>query len=233
MPHDIDAERALVQEATARLIRTVDGLPDSAYAEPSLLPDWTRSHVVAHLALNSEGLAGALGGLVEGEPTSMYASQEARDGDIAELATAEPADLRDRLLAGSTYLDDAVGAVPGDGWSTELERTPGGPTFVAANVPSMRLREVEIHHVDLDAGYTPAAWSPEFCRLLLDGMSKRTGDAAFTVDPTDLDGTWSIGSGVGPTVTGPAGALGWWLTGRTPDASVTSSTGTLPEVEPW
>ncbi len=41
--------------ATRRLIRTVDGMAETAYAEPSLLPDWTRGDVVAHLALNAEG----------------------------------------------------------------------------------------------------------------------------------------------------------------------------------
>lgn len=233
MTHDIDATRALVQEATARLIRTVDGLSAEQLAEPSGLPDWTRAHVVAHLALNSEGLAGALAGIGQEEPQPMYASQEARDGDIADLATADPAELRDRLLAGSTLFDDAVASVPEDGWSTQVERTPGGRTFTAASTPGMRLREVEIHHVDLDAGYTPDAWPAEFCRLLLDGMAKRPSPTSFTVDPVDLDGTWSVGEGSGPTVTGPAWALGWWLTGRGDSGELSSSDGTLPEVAPW
>lgn len=233
MTHDIDATRALVQEATARLIRTVDGLSAEQLAEPSGLPDWTRAHVVAHLALNSEGLAGALAGIGQEEPQPMYASQEARDGDIADLATADPAELRDRLLGGSTLFDDAVASVPEDGWSTQVERTPGGRTFTAASAPGMRLREVEIHHVDLDAGYTPDAWPAEFCRLLLDGMAKRPSPTSFTVDPVDLDGTWSVGEGSGPTVTGPAWALGWWLTGRGDSGELSSSDGTLPEVAPW
>lgn len=233
MPHDIEAERALVQEATARLIRTVDGLPDDAFAEPSGLPDWTRGHVVAHLALNSEGLASALTGLVQAESAPMYASQEARDGDIAELAAASPRELRHRLLGGSTLFDDAAAAVPDEGWSAEIERTPGGPTLVAANAVGMRLREVEIHHVDLDAGYTPADWSPEFCRLLLEAMAKRgAGGQSFTAAPTDLDGTWAFGSG-GPTVSGPAAALGWWLTGRGSGDGLTSSNGSLPRIAPW
>lgn len=233
MTHDIDATRALVQEATARLIRTVDGLSAEQLAEPSGLPDWTRAHVVAHLALNSEALTGVLTGIVREEPQPMYVSQAARDGDVADLAVAEPAELRDRLLGGSTRLDEAIAAVPADAWGTEFERTPGGQRIVAASVTSMRLREVEIHHVDLDAGYTPAAWSATFCRLLLDGMAKRPNPTPFTADPVDLDGTWSMGEGSGPTVTGPAWALGWWLTGRGDSGELSSSDGTLPEVAPW
>ncbi len=90
-----------------RLVRTVDGLADADYAAPSALPGWTRAHVVAHLALNAEGLAGALRGVLAGQAVPMYSSQERRDADIEELAQAEPAELRERLLAGVTGLADA------------------------------------------------------------------------------------------------------------------------------
>ena len=79
----------LLPEATQRLVRTVDGLDDAALAAPSGLPDWTRAHVVAHLALNAEGLARVLTSRTEGRPTSMYRSDEARDGDIDDLAAAD------------------------------------------------------------------------------------------------------------------------------------------------
>ena len=43
----------------------------------------------------------------------------------------------------------------------------GGAMELASNtttamVPTMRLREVEIHHADLDAGYTRSDWSTAF-----------------------------------------------------------------------
>ena len=60
----------LLQEATRRLVRAVDGLDDNAYAEPSGLPGWTRGHVLAHLTLNAEGLAAALSGIVDRERES-------------------------------------------------------------------------------------------------------------------------------------------------------------------
>ncbi|MFC6341752.1 maleylpyruvate isomerase N-terminal domain-containing protein, partial [Nocardioides hankookensis] len=71
----------LLPEATRQLIRTADALDDEEYAAPSGLPGWSRGHVLAHLALNAEGLAGALRGILEGTRTTMYASPEARDGD--------------------------------------------------------------------------------------------------------------------------------------------------------
>ena len=40
----------LLPVADHSLVRTVDALSDSQYAEPSQLPGWSRAHVVAHLA---------------------------------------------------------------------------------------------------------------------------------------------------------------------------------------
>lgn len=236
MPYDIAAERQLLHEATARLIRTVDSLPDEGFDEPSGLPGWNRAHVVAHLALNGEGLAGVLAGIVRGEPTPMYPSQEARDHDIAELTAAGATTLRGRLMTGCALFDDAIGALPTDSWGTEVERTADGPRFLAAAAPSMRLREVEIHHVDLDAGYTPADWPAAFSRIVLDAMVKRVVLDPFTAAPTDLDGAWSFGqaSGVdGPTVMGPAAALAWWVTGRGTGDGLTTTAEALPRITPW
>jgi maleylpyruvate isomerase len=233
--HDIARELELLHEATQRLVRTADGLADDDLAAPSLLPDWTRSHVVAHLALNSEGLAGVLVGLVDDEEGAapMYASDDARNSDIEKLARARPSELRARLMGGSTRFVDAAGGVPADAWATVVERTPGGRTFVAATIVAMRLREVEIHHADLDAGYRHQDWSPEFSGLLLDAMAKR-GPALepFRAAPTDLDRTWSYGDG-GPTVSGAAADLGWWATGRGAGDGLTSDNGVLPRIEAW
>ncbi|HEU5037679.1 MAG TPA: maleylpyruvate isomerase family mycothiol-dependent enzyme [Nocardioides sp.] len=222
-----------LSEATRRLVRTADALTDEQYAGASGLPGWTRAHVLAHLALNAEGLAGALGGVVEGRSVPMYASQEARDGDIDELAAQGPAEVRTRLLAGCTDLADAIAAVPEDAAGTTVERTPGGRTFAAADVPWMRLREVEIHHADLDAGYDRSAWSPEFAAYVLDGMLTRGGASApFTARATDLGREWACGDG-GPVVTGRAVDLAWWMTGRGAGDGLTSEGGDLPQMGAW
>ena len=42
-------------QATAGLIDDVDRLTDAGAREPSLLPGWTRGHVLTHLARNAEG----------------------------------------------------------------------------------------------------------------------------------------------------------------------------------
>ncbi len=226
-----------LHEATQRLVRTIDAVTDEEYAAASRLPDWSRAHVVAHLALNGEGLAGALTGVVQGEPVAMYASQERRDSDIEELAGAEPALLRERLLASTTLLADALAAVPDEAWSTRIERTPGSDgTFTAYAVPGMRLREVEIHHADLGLGYTRADWPVSFSARLLDAMVKRDDWAEpFTAAPVDLDRTWQCGDVAegSPTISGTAADLAWWLTGRGDGDGLTSDDGDLPRIEEW
>ena len=224
----------LITTADQALVRTVDGFDDEAYAVPSLLPGWTRGHVVAHLALNAEGLAGVLAGAHVGEPQPMYASPGARDSDIDELAAAGPAELRERLLAATTTFARALEAMNDPDWEGRFERTPGGPSFAVANAPLMRVREVEIHHADLGAGYAAADWPAGFTALLLDSMTKRPYPEPFSVEATDLGDTRHYGEGEGgPVVTGRSADLGWWLTGRGSGEGLASGTGTLPRIDAW
>ncbi|MEO7428872.1 MAG: maleylpyruvate isomerase family mycothiol-dependent enzyme [Acidimicrobiales bacterium] len=224
----------MIARADHALVRTVDALTDADHAGPSLLPGWTRGHVVAHLALNAEGLAGVLHGAHVGRPQPMYASPEARDSDIDDLTSAGPVELRDRLLASTTQFAEALEAMQDGDWVGRFERTPGGPEFALASVVLMRVREVEIHHADLGAGYSPADWPADFREVLLQSMTKRAYPAPFDIRPTDLDATWHYGEGEGgPVVSGTSAALGWWLTGRGSGEGLSTDAGTLPEVESW
>jgi maleylpyruvate isomerase len=224
-------------EADQRLVRTVDGLSDEEYAGPSGLPGWSRAHVVAHLALNAEALARVVEGLARDEQVPMYDSPEARDDDIDELAEAEPSEVRERLLAGTTRFSEAAVALPPDRWAGVVERTPGGRHFPAHQVLGKRLTEVEVHHADLDAGYTAADWSQEFSATLIQSMRGRAWPSPFRILARDLAQTWDFGPDVsgerGPTVAGDSHVIAWWLTGRGTGADLTVDQGRLPEVETW
>jgi maleylpyruvate isomerase len=233
---DIDRQLAHLVDAGPRLVRSVDRLSGDDWSAPSGLPGWTRAHVVAHLALNAEALGGVLRGEVEGSPVPMYESQDARDDDIEELSGADHAALRERLLAGTAEFPEAVQAVPPDRWEGRFERTRGGPTLPLRAVPLMRVREIEIHHVDLDVGYSPDDWPRQFAEELVDGMLKRQQpDEPFRVRPLDSDRTWEAGEpGDDPVVvTGPVAQVAWWLTGRTPGEQVSCSRGQLPQIGGW
>jgi maleylpyruvate isomerase len=224
----------LLAEADQRLVRTVDGLTTEELAAPSLLPRWTRAHVVAHLTLNAEALERVLAGQRAGAPRTMYDSQESRDADIEQLALADRNDLRERLLAATRRFGQASAALTEDDASARFERTPGGQVIKVGNVPLMRLREVEIHHADLGAGYSAADWPPAFCAVLIESMTRFRDGPPFRVLARDLARTWQLGDGEGgPVVAGDAGAIGWWLTGRGGGEGLDSDSGTLPEMGAW
>ena len=93
-----------------------------------------------------------------------------------------------------------------------------GATAYGWEIPRIRVREVEIHHVDLDAGYTPDDWSPDFAARTLDQISPFFRDnrdcPVGVLAATDGDGRWEVAAR-GPTLAGPRSALVGWLTGRT------------------
>jgi maleylpyruvate isomerase len=229
MPLDLSRLNA---SATA-VIRTVDALGDDELAAPSLLPGWTRGHVVAHLALNGDALAGVLDAVLRGEPVAMYESDEQRDADIAELATAQQPELLDRLLAATTRFAEAVEAMDDEAWSGTFSRTPGADAQPASAVPQMRRRELEIHHADLGAVYARRDWPDDFVEELLESESAYHDAGPITLHATDLDRTWLVGASGGPTVTGTGADLGWWLTGRGQGDGLTSDSGALPTLGAW
>jgi maleylpyruvate isomerase len=223
----------MIADATNRLVRTVDDLGIEDLAAASLLPGWTRAHVVAHLALNAEGLAGALLGVREHRQVPMYASQDDRDQDIETLAGEDPSVIRERFLAGATLVGEEIAELPDNLAGTRIDRTPGGRTFAAGAVPGMRLREVEIHHVDLDNGYSRASWPVEFGVSLVETLVARAdASSPFTAHAVDADRTFQRGEG-GPRVSGSAADLGWWLTGRGTGEGLTSEGGELPRIGAW
>ncbi|GAB2861745.1 maleylpyruvate isomerase family mycothiol-dependent enzyme [Myroides odoratimimus subsp. xuanwuensis] len=231
-------ELAACQDSTRRLIRTVDALTDEQLRAPSVLPGWSRAHVVAHLALNAEGLAGALQGLSRGVDTPIYSSARQRDVDIEELARAEGATLRTRLLEGCSLFHEAAEQVPEHAWRIEVPRVPGGPWMPGTAVVPGRRREVEIHHADLGADYGPAAWPEDFMLGLLDELARDHGESGpFRIEATDLGRSWQVGEGEGPFISGGAPELAWWLTGRADPVAaakaLSSSAGVLPRIGAW
>jgi maleylpyruvate isomerase len=217
-----EARVDLVHRATQSTILTVDGLTDSQWREPSLLPGWSRAHVIAHLALNAEGLAGVLHGLRTGHPRPMYRSDPARDQDIERLAHQRIDTIRERFLASTTTWQDQIEHLTPSLRGRTVERTPGGPTFLAEHAVPMRWREVEIHHADLDTAFTHHDWSAPFVDHLLPLVTK---DREGEVDLSEISGSpadlawWLVGRGAGEGLTGSLPKLGPWRRRTSPAAS--------------
>lgn len=140
-----------LQDGTELLTTTVAELPDEALAGPSLLPGWTRTYVVGHLARNADALLNLLHWARTGTETPMYPDQASRERDIERTAGQHPAELRADLQDGIDRLAAGIRAMPAEAWQHTV-RTNSGRLVPAAEVPWMRVREVWVHAVDLGAG---------------------------------------------------------------------------------
>jgi maleylpyruvate isomerase len=157
---------ARVDAATERLLDTVRRFSDDDVRRPSLLPGWTRAHVLAHLV----GGAGALRNLLDsartGEVTPAYASQEARDAAIEAGSRQDGATLLGQLIASADRFRAAATAMPEAAWERSVPVLSGAP-MPATELLERRLVELELHHTDLDAGYAVEDWPKAFVELEL------------------------------------------------------------------
>jgi maleylpyruvate isomerase len=214
--------------------RTVDALTEDDLTAPSLLPGWTRGHVVAHVALNGDSLAAVLDGAAHGLPVPMYESDAQRDSDIEELSGADASELRERHLTATTEFADAVGRMDETHWTGHIDRLPGGPAWPMVSVVPTRRRELEIHHVDLGTSYTRDDWPEDFVIELLDTVTvDHESSGPFQVRATDVGRAWSVGGEGGPLVMGTGADLGWWLTGRSSGDGLSCDADELPALGPW
>jgi maleylpyruvate isomerase len=147
------------EDATTVLLETVARLSDQDVRQPSGLPGWTRGHVLTHLARGGD----ALRDLLEGGPG--YPSREARDAAIEAGAGRSVDELTADLRVSAAAFREAVLNQPDERWSRPVTPPFGIPPFPAGQVLVRRLVEVEVHHVDLAAGYRSSDWPTTFNEL--------------------------------------------------------------------
>lgn len=208
----------------------LDGMTDDDLDGPSLLPDWSRRTVVAHVARNADALVNLLTWARTGVETPMYASREARDQGIVDTAVLGADELRADCHEATGRLVDAVHGLPEFAWANEVRTAQGGvvPGF---EVPWMRCREVWVHLVDLNAGLGFAEAPPDFLVALVGDVIQlwsRRGEVP-PVMLTDGERTW----GSGPvTVVGEIADVAGWVTGRQ-DAFRLHAEESIPELPRW
>jgi maleylpyruvate isomerase len=145
-----------IDDATQRLLGTARVIAEPDLRQPSLLPGWTRAHVLAHLARGADAMRTLLIGARSGEDRPAYASAEARKADIERGAAQTAKDLLADVADSAMALRTVARQLPDPAWP-----------FAAAQLLTRRLAEVELHHCDLAAGYTPADWPAAFTSMEL------------------------------------------------------------------
>lgn len=234
--HDL----GLVRESADLLVHDVGLLTLETLAAPSLLPGWTRAHVVGHVIGNAKGLIRLLHWARTGKRTPQYADQQSREAGI-ETAVGQPADvLAERLREATDGFLRAADELDEAHWSAtvRLGAAAAGREIVAAELPWRRLVEQEVHNVDLDGAYTPAHWAPEFVHRLLDETVERylNRPDVPALDLDAIDGDWSAACGdpgQRVRVEGPSPALLAWLSGRSAGQGLHVDEGPLPSLPAW
>ncbi len=172
-------------------------LVDADFRAPSLLPGYSRRHVVTHIANKARAHVLVLGGPGAGEVRQIHS--DGYDPDLAaDLgARRSAAELRtdlaqcfERLESAWDTLDDAL-------WDRHGVMAAGCRTMV--EIVEHHLRNVEVHHVDLDIGHRPCDWPS----ILVEGeLSKRLRSLPNRADHAELL-AWLLGRADAPDLTGP------------------------------
>ncbi len=149
-----DADLGAVDRAWALVKARLDSLDDTAARGASLLPGWTRGHVLTHLARSADGDRRCAEHAARGEIGVKYpGGMDGRATDI-EVGAARPSvDLVADLATAQHELAATWSTLSDDAWLV-LADTPTGRRPIAELVAGRR-RELLVHLVDLDLGVSP------------------------------------------------------------------------------
>jgi maleylpyruvate isomerase len=172
-------------------------LTDDDFRAPSLLPRYSRGHVVTHIANKSKAHILIFGGPAAGEIRQLHPN--GHDPDLAaDLgASRSAAELRSDLAQCFSLLEATWDAFDDILWDWQGIMAAGARTM--AEIVAHHLRNVEVHHVDLDIGHRPSDWPP----ILVEGeLSKRLRSFPDRADHAEIL-AWLLGRAPAPELTGP------------------------------
>lgn len=156
-----DRAAELCVAAQARLLADVAQLSDGRARAASRLPGWSVGHVLTHLARNADAHGRRLAGALRGEDVPKYPGGAAQRAEEIDQGAGRPAAaIVADLAASQARLEELMAQCSAAGW-------PGGHlradnSYSPRACPAHRLREVEMHHVDLGIGYEPRDWPDEY-----------------------------------------------------------------------
>jgi maleylpyruvate isomerase len=156
-----------IDHATQRLLGTARVIAEPDLRAPSLLPGWTRAHVLTHLARGADAMRNLLVGARAGQDRPAYLSAQARAADIEQGTRLGAKELMADLADSAMALRTISKQLPDDAWQFPV-RVLDSPRFPAGQLLTRRLVEVELHHCDLGAGYGPGDWPAAFAAMALD-----------------------------------------------------------------
>lgn len=235
--HEFDpaALRDRIAVATDQLLHTCERLSDADARAPSLLPGWSRGHVLTHIARNADGGRRLLGSARTGVPAAEYPSLAVRAEEIEAGAGRGIAELIADVADSAAAFAAEYDRMPEQAWQ-RVVRWTAGQRYPAQRAADSRWCEVLVHHADLRAGYGPRQWPAYFVSDMLDrvvdAFTQRTDAPAMCLYATDSGVHYEVGCG-GLAIRGPACWLLAWLMGRTDGTTLTTRDGAALPTPPF
>ena len=233
------------QASFDRLIRELD--PEDLQAE-SLLPGWTRAHVIAHIGYNARALARLVQWAQTGIENPMYESPVSRADEIDLGSTLSHTSLTRLSSQEAAQLDEAWTELPDDRWTYKVKNAQGRMIPISETI-WMRARELWLHAIDLNTGATiQDIPRPAAARILQDVLTTWEGRDGHYVRavPTDThtdfqpggEGQTELAAGGILSISGTLTNLLAWATGRGHDGVVVISAdgreiGPAPTAHRW
>ena len=158
-----------------RLLQALDGLTDEQCRQPSLLAGWSRGHVLSHLANNAYSHLRMFEAASRGEETEQYeGGKPTRDAQIEAWSSLSAHELVGHVRASIYALEGAWASATPTTWTGfGIKSHAGGARVLITDLMLMRWCETEVHHADLDLGYSFENWDATFVRFELDRQLMR------------------------------------------------------------
>lgn len=153
-----------IRVADAALFASLENLTDEIVRQPSNLPGWSVGHVLSHIALNAEAFVTVAEALAKNEPAYMYPLGVASRDIAIEQGSGRPAaEIAEHVRTSAAAFAEIWPKLTAEQLAAGFCRVEGAPRFDSDVVLGLRLREVEVHHVDCGfSTYTHEQWSTGF-----------------------------------------------------------------------
>ena len=163
MVDDVHAGRiAAVEDAFQGVLAAVGRMTVEDARGDSLLPGWTRGHVITHVARNADGNRNIVEGALVNQERSQYpGGAEQRVAEIEAGAGRAPNALIGDLRDSQGLLVAAWRKLPDEAWQRTGVWLTAGRRPVDAGLRARR-RELLVHVVDLDLGVDPEDLPQDF-----------------------------------------------------------------------
>ena len=215
-----------VANAEALVAKYVSELSNDEVAAESLLPDWSRGHVLSHLANNARGLSYLIEWALTGVQKDMYVSAEQRAIDIENDAKRPGKEIVSDFLEQSNIFAENLNRLIAGPLLSEEVVLGNGSHVHPYEILTLRERELLVHLVDLGLGYKANDWDINWSIKTLKSVSagKRKERINFRLLIAG-DHTWTMDQNGMTDIFGTPQSLAAWLMGREPDDKLVTSDG--------